>query len=175
MLSETLPFKSNDNNNHWEKLNLFIGFSLCLLILVSYLHSYFWNMYPLLLYLSELHVTAIESAYSQETGTSVIREESADVDCCLFYLIIFLVWSGLCHARELYCLGNLAARFLTMKITDNRLCIIWYFSWKEQRPSLPEQVRRQKPREVLWWPKRPHGGPHCMAAASAPGFSLAAH
>lgn len=81
-------------------------------------------MHPLLLYLSELHLTAIESAYPQGTVTSVIREGSADVDCCLFYLIIFLVWSGLCQARELYCLGNLAARFLTMKFTDNRLCII---------------------------------------------------
>lgn len=52
-------------------------------------------MYPLLLYLPELHLTAVESAYLQGTVTSVIREESAVVDCCLFYLILFLVWSGL--------------------------------------------------------------------------------
>lgn len=101
-------------------------------------------MYTILLCISELHLSVIKSAYPQGTVTLIIREGSASVGCCLFYLITFLIWSGLCHKpkSKLYCLGNLAVRFLKMKFTNNRLCTTWYCSWKESQHNAPVSLNR---------------------------------
>lgn len=67
-------------------------------------------MYASLLGFSELWFTSSKAAYPQGTVTSFTGAGSALGDeegagCCSWFLVIFLVWQGLCHVQNQVELG----------------------------------------------------------------------